>query len=207
MTKTSPIKYKAWGIGLGRTGTTSFCHALRILGYEKVIHNPTFEELADLDGASDNGCTIFYKYLDYKYPNSKFVLLTRALKPWLDSAEYIHGYTPIDRSEDLMIMRRMLLYESIVFDRKKFIDAYHRHHEDVRRYFRNRPDDLLEMDITAGDGWEKLCPFLELPIPDVPLAHVNKRQDGIVSGTHPIRKRIKEIKNILRPNPTKEDTG
>ncbi len=199
MANTHPIKYKAWGIGLGRTGTTSFCRALRFLGYKNVIHNPAFEELVDLDGASDNGCTIFYKYLDYKFPDSKFVLLTRELKPWLDSAEYIHGYTPIDRSEDLMIMRRMLLYETIVFDRKKFISAYHRHHEDVRRYFHDRPNDLLEMDITAGDGWEKLCPFLELPVPEKPFAHINKRQDGIASGANPVQKKMIQIKNILTP--------
>src|SRR5437762_226339 len=30
------IKHKCWGIGLGRTGTTSFCNALKILGYKKV---------------------------------------------------------------------------------------------------------------------------------------------------------------------------
>jgi hypothetical protein len=177
------MKHKAWGIGLGRTGTTSFCQSLKVLGYKNVVHNPTFEELAHLDGAADNGCTIFYKYLDYKFPGSKFVLLTRDLKPWLDSAEYIHGHEPIDRDEDIIIMRRMLLYETVVYDREKFIAAYNRHHEDVRRYFADRPNDLLEMDITKGDGWEKLCPFLELPIPDQPFRKANKRVDGVVSGS------------------------
>ncbi len=182
------IKHKAWGIGLGRTGTTSFCASLRVLGYKNVVHNPTFEQLPSLDGASDNGCTIFYKYLDYKFPGSKFVLLTRDLKPWLDSAEYIHGHEPIDRSEDVIIMRRMLLYETVVFDREKFIETYHRHHADVRRYFSKRPDDLLEMDITTGDGWEKLCPFLGLPIPDQPFRQSNKRVDGVISGSGIIAK-------------------
>lgn len=193
----SKINYKAWGIGLGRTGTTSFCEALKALGYENVVHNPTFEQLKDLDGAADNGCTIFYKYLDYKFPHSKFVLLTRDLKSWLDSAEYMHGYEPIDRSKDLMIMRRMLLYETIVFDRKKFTEAYHRHHSEVRRYFKNRPGDLLEMDITAGDGWEKLCPFLDLPVPDVPFVHRNRRADGIVSGSGVFRKKMSQLRNVL----------
>ena len=176
------IKHRAWGIGLGRTGTTSFCRALQVLGYQNVVHNPTFEQLAELDGAADNGCTIFYKYLDYKFPGSKFVLLTRDLKPWLDSAEYIHGHEPIDRTEDVIIMRRMLLYETVVFDREKFLEIYHRHHADVRRYFADRPNDLLEMDITKGDGWEKLCPFLDLPIPDQPFSNANKRVDGVTSG-------------------------
>ncbi len=176
------IKHRVWGIGLGRTGTTSFCESLRVLGYQNVVHNPTFEQLPHLDGAADNGCTIFYKYLDYKFPESKFVLLTRDLKPWLDSAEYMHGHEPVDRSADLVIMRRMLLYGTVVFDKEKFIDTYHHHHKDVRQYFHIRPDDLLEMDIAAGDGWEKLCPFLGLPVPNQPFRDANKRKDGIVSG-------------------------
>jgi len=32
-----------------------------------------------------------------------------------------------------------------------------------------RPDDLLVMDIPAGDGWEQLCAFLALPEPDAPF--------------------------------------
>ncbi len=189
------MKHRAWGIGLGRTGTTSFCDSLRVLGYQNVVHNPTFEQLSGLDGAADNGCTIFYKYLDYKFPGSKFVLLTRDLKPWLDSAEYIHDQGEVDRSEDLVIMRRMLLYGTVVFDREKFIETYHRHHEDVRKYFHNRPDDLLEMDITTGDGWEKLCPFLGLSIPSQSFRESNKRKDGIVSGTGLVVRKISQAKN------------
>ncbi|WP_339136377.1 MAG: sulfotransferase family protein [Candidatus Electrothrix sp. GW3-4] len=189
------IQHRAWGIGLGRTGTTSFCEALCVLGYQNVVHNPTFEELKDLDGAADNGCTIFYKYLDYKFPGSKFVLLTRELKPWLDSAEYIHGHKPVDRSEDLVIMRRMLLYGTVVFDREKFIETYHRHHEEVRNYFKDRPGDLLEMDITAGDGWEKLSPFLGLAVPDQPFSSRNQRNDGVTSGSGLVAKKIVQAKN------------
>ena len=188
------IKHRAWGIGLGRTGTTSFCESLRVLGYQNVIHNPTFEQLPHLDGAADNGCTIFYKYLDYKFPDSKFVLLTRDLKSWLSSVEYIHGHDAVDRSEDLVIMRRMLLYGTISFDKEKFVEAYHRHHDDVRHYFRDRPNDLLEMDIPAGDGWEKLCPFLGLAIPEHPFRDTNKRKDGIVSGCGIVAKKIAQAK-------------
>ena len=129
-----------------------------------------------LDGASDNGCTIFYKYLDQRFPGSKFVLTTRDLELWLPSIEYITTRDPVGPKDNVQIQRRMLLYETVDFDRDKMIAAYHRHHADVRRYFRNRPDDLLEMDITKGDGWEKLCPFLGLAVPNVafPLDHQRK---------------------------------
>jgi len=144
------------------------------------VHNPRFEELSNLDGAADNGCTIFYKYLDYRHPNSKFVLLVRDIESWLESAKHIHQAIPVgelgkDPDFEIKVQRRMLLYETVTFDREKFIDAYHRHHEDIRRYFKNRPNDLLEMDIISGDGWEKLCAFLELPVPKVPFPFCNKR--------------------------------
>ena len=169
-------KYRVWDIGLPRTGTTTFCNAIKMLGYTRVKHNPRFEHLKEIDAASDIGCVIYYKYLDYKYPNSKFVLCLRDLDSWLESIEFICTKYP-STDKDIAILRRMLLYESVTFDREKFIDSYYRHHDDVRRYFKNRPDDLLEMSIVDGDGWEKLCPFLELPIPDFPFPHLNRRTD------------------------------
>jgi hypothetical protein len=165
-----------WGIGLGRTGTNSLCEALRLLGYERVAHNPPFEELKNLQGGADNGVLLFYKYLDYKFPGSKFVLMLRPLEDWLQSMEYAAQRFPIkSHDDDLAIMRRMQLYESVVFDRAKFERAYRLHYADVRRYFEHRPGDLLEMNIVGGDGWELLCPFLGLPRPLAPFPHAHAR--------------------------------
>jgi hypothetical protein len=165
-----------WGIGLGRTGTNSICEAFRILGCRNVIHNPTFQQLRSAGGGADNGVTIYYKYLDYKFPNSKFVLTTREVLNWLSSMEFISGVSVVrSREADEMIKRRMLLYETVTFDKSKFLRAYFRHHEDVRSYFRSRPQDLLEMDIAAGDGWEKLCAFLGCPKPEVAFPHQHRR--------------------------------
>lgn len=170
------LKYRVWDIGLPRTGTSSFCRAMKILGYERVKHNPRYEHLPYIDAASDAGCVIYYKYLDYKYPNSKFILCTRDLESWLRSAEFIYTLYPAT-DKDIAILRRMLIYESVTFNRQKFIDAYHRHHDDVRRYFRDRPEAFLEMSITGNEGWDKICPFLDLPIPAEPFPHLNKKTD------------------------------
>lgn len=171
-----------WGIGLGRTGTNSFCEALTLLGYDRqrVAHNPPFENLKKLEGGADNGITLFYKYLDYKFPGSKFVLLWRSIEPWLRSTEFISARHPVtSRDEDIPIMRRMMIYETVGFDREKFTAAYHRHHADVRRYFASRPGDLLEMNIVEhNDGWDKLCPFLGLPVPSVPFPYLHARSDA-----------------------------
>jgi hypothetical protein len=165
-----------WGIGLGRTGTKSFCEALRVLGYQNVEHNPPFENLRLLNGGADNGVLLFYKYLDYKFPGSKFVLMLRPLDSWLASIEYAASKFPIQSlNDDVPIMRRMTLYESVIFDSEKFTAAYERHHSDVRRYFADRPTDLLEIRLVDGEGWDKLCPFLDLPVPRTPFPHLHAR--------------------------------
>ncbi len=173
-----PARPPCWGIGLGRTGTNSFCAALRVLGYERVAHNPRFEELAGLQGGADNGVLLFYKYLDYKFPGSKFVLTLRDLESWLDSMSFANAQFPILSREldDVPIMRRMLTYETVEFDRDKFAAAYERHHADVRRYFAGRPGDLLEVDFLAGAGWEPLCAFLGLPVPAAPFPRLFYRE-------------------------------
>ena len=166
---------RCWGIGLGRTGTNSFCSALQLLGYERVQHNPPFETLRFLEGGADNGVLLFYKYLDFKFPKSKFVLMLRPLESWLESMEHAANLFPVKSNEDdIAIMRRMTLYESVTFDRTRFAAAYYRHHADVRRYFEGRADDLIDMYLTDGDGWEILCPFLGLPIPPHPFPHLHR---------------------------------
>jgi hypothetical protein len=31
------------------------------------------------------------------------------------------------------------------------------------------------MNLVEGDGWEKLCPFLGVPVPSVPFPHLHRR--------------------------------
>ena len=166
---------RCWGVGLARTGTTSLCAALTMLGYNRVLHNPTFEEIEEIDpeGGADNGVLLYYKYLDHIYPGSKFVLTWRELDSWLGSMRYIMANHP--GSSRIGAMRRMSIYETVRFDREILIEAYHRNRDDVRRYFRNRPGDLIELNIADGDGWELLCPFLGLTPPETPFPFLNKR--------------------------------
>ena len=51
--------------------------------------------------------------------------------------------------------------------RPPFVEA---HHQRVADYFEGRQD-LLVLRIAAGDGWERLCPFLGEPVPDEPFPH------------------------------------
>ena len=54
---------------------------------------------------------------------------------------------------------------------------YDEHNADVRAYFAQRPDDLLVIDVTAGDGWDRLCPFLGVDVPDAPFPHRNSHRE------------------------------
>ena len=46
-------------------------------------------------------------------------------------------------------------------------DAMERYNDDVKR----STDRLLVW--SAAEGWEPLCEFLEVPVPDTPFPHVN----------------------------------
>jgi hypothetical protein len=67
-----------------------------------------------------------------------------------------------------------MLYGITYYDKDIFTDVYHKFHRGVEDHFRGREDKLLILDICGGDGWEKLCPFVGKPIPDIPFPHENK---------------------------------
>ena len=43
----------------------------------------------------------------------------------------------------------------------------------IKEYFRDRTDNLLVMNICAGEGWETLCPFLNKHTPNVQFPKLN----------------------------------
>ena len=61
------------------------------------------------------------------------------------------------------------LYGQEAFDAEIFLARYRRHNNEVMAYFKNRPDDLLVMDMSARTNrWGALCTFLRQPVPSVP---------------------------------------
>jgi len=54
---------------------------------------------------------------------------------------------------------------------ERFVWVYERHVEEVMTYFKDRPQDLLVMNIVDGDGFEVLAPFLDRPMPSEPFPH------------------------------------
>ena len=170
---------KIFGVGLGRTGTSSLTIALRELGYNifhqaKISFLPELKELIDInDGGTDAPVAYAYKELDKMYPNSKWILTTRRIEQWLKSIEWIMSWVKTSEND---LKLRALLYGDRKFNREKFIKAYRKHHRETLEYFKDR-DDFLIMDIEKSDfNWKKLCTFLEKPIPDIPFPHEFKRR-------------------------------
>jgi len=173
---------KVFGIGVAKTGTTSLTEALKILGYSAIHSTEIYRLYDEVNAATDTSIAVRYKELDIIFPNSKFILTTRDLNDWLASFEAHARKLVID---DLDLYRRFefswiraKLFGKVQFDKDLFAQGYKRHYQDVNDYFRNRPQDILILNICDGEGWPKLCSFLNKPIPSVPFPNLNKRNEG-----------------------------
>ena len=66
-------KFRCFGIGLGRTGTRSLCKAMSILGYKTKHGIKYVDEVKQYNFANDIFVAARYKFLDYMFPNAKFI--------------------------------------------------------------------------------------------------------------------------------------
>ena len=179
---------KIFGIGLSKTGTTSLASALGILGYKvKDCLGVSYYAKGDLssidmqillsnDAFTDTPIPSFFRELDIAFPNSKFILTVRDMEGWLASCKKQFNQKHADMQ---LIAQKQLfidLYGTPVFDAEKFRDGYDHFTSDVINYFKDRPNDLLIMNVANGDGWDKLCPFLDKPEPEAPFPKANVTQ-------------------------------
>ncbi len=162
---------KIFGIGLSKTGTTSLNQALIELGY-KSVHYPQRAELFsgdfgcldDYDAATDIPIAPYYPQLDERYPGSKFILTVREVDDWLQSME--RWLSQNRRPSEFVLRVRMAVYGVVAFHAGRLRYVYEKHVRDVKEYFKDRPADLLALNICAGEGWGKLCSFLNhKPVP------------------------------------------
>jgi hypothetical protein len=180
---------KVFGLGLSRTGTTSLGGALEMLGIP-TKHYPydraTYAELTSgtyrlsvlekFDAVVDITVAPYYAQLDRAYPGSKFILTTRDMESWLRAIEKHFAFLESwdDMNEPFRRFTEFInacVFGSLRFSAERFRYVYETHDANVREYFRDRRDDLLVIDICGGEGWEKLCGFLDVPIPDEPFPH------------------------------------
>jgi hypothetical protein len=69
---------------------------------------------------------------------------------------------------------RALAFGSWIPKEYVFKKRYLEHNSRVRREIpANR---LLVLNVVAGEGWDKLCPFLGVPMPADPFPHMNQTE-------------------------------
>jgi hypothetical protein len=128
-------------------------------------HEASFDAMTDLPVAR------FYQDLDRSFPESKFILTIRDEEQWLESCErfFAVGNNRFFKWQQV----NTDMYGSPEYDRNLFKAALLKHQEEVMKYFENRPQDLLVLDITNGDGWSQLCPFLGINAPEFQFPKAN----------------------------------
>ena len=172
---------KVFGIGFHKTATTSLAQALEILGYRVTgpngIRDPQIAENAEsmamrlageFDAFQDNPWPLLYRQMDEAFPGSKFILTLRSEEQWINSQVKHFGKKSTPMRQWIYGVGCPEGNESV------YLQRYREHNGEVQEYFRNRESDLLIMRITEGDGWNLLCPFLGLEIPDVSFPNENK---------------------------------
>lgn len=155
-------KQKVILCGLSKTGTTSICKALSILGYKTIHYMDPIVYIEDLltkedydwnwvndwDAIGDIPIPIFYRQLDRLFPNSKFILSIRPNKyEWLKSCkhqmeEVVTATTGryVQKHLNKMIIDhhsivRSLVYGCTHFNSNRYSEIYDEHLFSVLKYF------------------------------------------------------------------------
>ncbi|HYK52885.1 MAG TPA: sulfotransferase [Candidatus Eremiobacteraceae bacterium] len=190
------------GAGFGRTGTLSLKTALDTLGFGpcyhmvEVIEKPEhavawyrtchggsvdFSLFEGYRSIVDWPAVHYWRELVAHFPQAKVVLSVRDGEGWYKSVSdtifgRITSQVPPDapdwQRKHRAMTRKIVLEETFggrFTDKKHAIDVFERHNEDVRKSV--EPSRLLVYRVK--EGWEPLCDFLGVPIPNEPFPRVN----------------------------------
>jgi len=188
------------GAGFGRTGTASLKLALEMLLHapcyhmSEVLGNAGHVDLwldaaagnADWDAIFKNyAATVdfpasnYWRELADVYPEAKIVLSVRDAGKWFQSTqETIFSQTLQDLYADTKWgqMIKATIDDHVggdINDRELVIAAFNAHVARVKRAF--DPDRLFVFE--AKDGWDPLCQFLQVPVPNEPYPHINSKEE------------------------------
>jgi hypothetical protein len=122
-----------------------------------------------------------YIALDYVFKESKFILTVRDTpEQWYNSLIRFHGTIwgkngRVPTKENLMEATYIykgrpwhtnrLKYttpEDDPYNKDLMIKGYETHNEEIKNYFRHRPDDLLVLNVSDENAYEDLCKFLNV---------------------------------------------
>jgi len=161
---------KVFIMGLPRTGTTSVCHAILELGIATAHTAYTQACFKNAIAIADTPIFNDYQALDKHYPGSKFIYLERELSAWLPSIKQLltRMHTNLTRGDGgfNIHIKRCYLNTFSEFSLENINDddylenCYNSHFESAKRYFKNRQQDFLSIDIAKPASYKLLCDFL-----------------------------------------------
>lgn len=192
------------GAGFGRTGTLSMKLALERLGFGPCYHmmevfqNPHFlkywgaaargdsvdwDEVFDgFASAVDWPVCTYYLELAEHYPEAKVLLTVRDPRSWFESAQNTIFSAPnrarmlSAEDDDTRAMAGKIMvqtFDNRIDDMEHATSVFQKHIETVKRTI---PEERLLV-YEPGEGWERLCAFLEVSIPDEPFPKVNTSEE------------------------------
>jgi len=180
---------KVLGAGMPRTGTTSLCEALKILGYNAIDYHPTrikveevkaggFKVFDDVEAVTDAPGCFFFREIIEAYPDVRVILTVRDTQDWYDSIErhcnWIERFTNTQRRSEACMIHSLLfntLWPNEFIWKRQFL----MHNLAVMQECKAP---LMLIDICNGDDdeyiWKNICDFLDKPVPDEPFPWKNK---------------------------------
>jgi hypothetical protein len=199
---------KVVGSGLGRTGTKSMQTALNMLGFgpchhmvEVFAHPETMPLWIEAGAGRPDWDAIFKGYhssVDYPsaaywreiaahYPHTKVLHTVRDADAWFESTQatiFAPGSLALKDGPLAPFFASILGHvagqsRERLHDRAWMTDYFRRHTEDV---IASIPAERLLI-YEAGEGWERLCKFLAVPVPAEPYPSENSRAEFIGRAT------------------------
>lgn len=116
-----------------------------------------------------------YKLLDKKFPGSKFILSVRdSSEQWFNSILKFHGKhwanNGVPTRKDLenanylyrgyAYVVNQYIYGDHYYEKEHYIKVYEDHIHDVKTWFKDRPDDLLVLNVAEEAAYFKFCDFI-----------------------------------------------
>ncbi len=191
------------GAGFGRTGTLSLKLALEQLGFGPCYHmvevfqnpdsigwwldaangKPDWEKIfAGYNSTVDWPSCTFYAELAEAFPDAKVILTERDPEAWFKSTQatiFPAEMPPGTPSAFQQMFNKVIaqLFDGRIREHDHVIDVFKRHNAAVRE--RIPAERLLVYEV--AQGWEPLCSFLGVPVPDVPPPRVNSTEEFVAN--------------------------
>jgi hypothetical protein len=168
---------------------TNFLIALYVNGDYKELTK--FATLFDAFADGPWGGGKLYRHLYEQYPDAHYILTIREPEKWYKSFEkMITRFDPdLNKAFDTFyangrygtpyFFKHIFGIETMYGSKDKMIAYYNEYNKDVIAFFKESKKDLLVVDLTDGEGWDKICPFLEKQKPLVPFPHENAAPNKI----------------------------